>query len=56
MEHKLNEKKKNSISKTPHPIIIETEEKEIPDQKPPNEKILYFNLVEKKEKIESKDK
>lgn len=52
----MNEERKNSKSKKPHPTIIETEEKEIPEQKPPNEKILYFNLREKIEKIKSNDK
>jgi len=31
------------------PKIISTEEKEIKKQKPPNNKILHFNLVEDKE-------
>jgi len=37
----LDEKEENSH---PHPTILETEEKEIPEQKPPNDKISYFYL------------
>jgi hypothetical protein len=37
-------------SDKPHPKIIGTEEKEIKDQKPPNNKIIEFNIVEDKSK------
>jgi len=33
-----------------HPTIIETEEKEIREKKPPNDKIIYFTIVDKKDK------
>jgi hypothetical protein len=32
----------------PHPEIISMEEKEIKEQKPPNNKIIDFNIVENK--------
>jgi len=45
----LNDKKKDSQSYDPHPIIMGTEEKVIPEQKPPNHKIIYYNLAKKKD-------
>ena len=33
-----------------HPTIVETEEKEIQEKKPPNDKILYFTIAENKDK------
>ena len=33
-----------------HPTILETEETEICKKKPPNDKILYFNIAEKNDK------
>ncbi len=42
----MNEKNTNS-EKDHHPIIIESEEKEIQEQKPPNDKIISFNLINK---------
>jgi len=51
----LNEKKKDLLSDDPHPTILETEEKEIPERKPPNDKILYFNLPKKIEELKSKE-
>jgi hypothetical protein len=43
----LSEKNEKKSSEKPHPKIIGTEEKKIRYQKPPNDKILYFNLSEK---------
>lgn len=40
MQH-LTEKENNSL-----PTIISIEEKKIKEQKPPNNKIVYFNRVE----------
>ena len=45
----MNENKKQEediISPETHPTIIESEDKEIPEKKPPNGKIVYFNLEE----------
>jgi len=36
-----------------HPTIIGTEEVEIRDQKPPNNKIIEFNIVENKSEKEA---
>ena len=33
-----------------HPTIVETEEKEISEKRPPNNKILYFNIADNKDK------
>jgi len=48
----LGEKNENSPSEKHHPTIIGTEEKEIRDQKPPNNKIIEFNIVENKSEKE----
>jgi len=37
-------------SEKPHPKIISMEEKEIKNKKPPNDKIIEFNIVESKSK------
>ena len=42
----MGEKEENSH---PHPTILETEEKEIPEKKPPNNKIRYCVVVEQDE-------
>ena len=42
----MNENHKNTISNNSHPKIIDSEEKEIAEKKPPNNRIVYFNLVE----------
>lgn len=42
----VNENHKNTNSNDSHPKIIDSEEKEISEQKPPNDKIVYFNLIE----------
>jgi len=33
-----------------HPTILHTEEKEIREEKPPNDKILYFKIADKNDK------
>ncbi|MFX1338277.1 MAG: hypothetical protein ACFFDK_06690 [Promethearchaeota archaeon] len=43
----MGEKNEKNSSEKPHPKIIGTEEKKIPYQKPPNNKIIYFNIIEK---------
>ena len=40
----LNEKNEKNDLKSQHPEILDVEEKEIPHQKPPNDKIIYHNL------------
>ncbi|MHA2038625.1 MAG: hypothetical protein ACW972_05930 [Promethearchaeota archaeon] len=45
----MNEKNKN-LEKNHHPKIIESEEKEIEERKPPNDKIISFNLINKDSK------
>ncbi|MFX1448818.1 MAG: hypothetical protein ACFFCG_11900 [Promethearchaeota archaeon] len=42
----MNENHKNTTSNNSHPKIIDSEEKEISQQKPPNERIVSFTLVE----------
>ena len=39
-------------SEKPHPEIIGMEEKEIKEQRPPNDKIIDFNIVGKKSEKE----
>jgi len=43
----LNEKNENKDLESQHPEILDVEEKEIPHQKPPNNKIVYHNLGKK---------
>lgn len=43
----MDEKNEKKSSEKPHPKIISTEEKEIRHQKPPNDKIIYFNIIDK---------
>ncbi|MFX1456136.1 MAG: hypothetical protein ACFFDB_12245 [Promethearchaeota archaeon] len=40
----MNEKNKKILDKL-HPLIIESEEKEIQTKKPPNDKIISYNLI-----------
>jgi len=42
----LKEANNNSGTNEHHPTIIKTETKEIRECKPPNDKIVYFNLME----------
>jgi hypothetical protein len=48
----LGEKNEKKSSEKPHPKIIGTEEKKIHNQKPPNDKILYYNISKKNSEIE----
>ncbi|MFX1594035.1 MAG: hypothetical protein ACFFCL_15200 [Promethearchaeota archaeon] len=41
----MNKKKKNSNIEGPHPKIIEIEEQEIEERKPPTDKINYYKIV-----------
>lgn len=50
----MNEEHKDSISNNSHPKIIDSEDKKISEQKPPNDKILYFNIVKETETVNSK--
>jgi hypothetical protein len=43
----LGEKNEKRSSEKPHPKIIGTEKPKTKNQKPPNDKILYFNISEK---------
>lgn len=45
----MNKNKKDSISNNSHPKIIDLEDKQISEQKPPNDKILYFDIVKENE-------
>ena len=49
-EEELNEEEQEELNS--HPIIIETEEKEIPEEKPPNDKIIDSYLIDD-DKLES---
>jgi len=49
----LKETNNNSGNEDHHPTIIETESKEIQESKPPNDKIVYFNLLETNTKKKS---
>ncbi len=40
----MNEKKDKINRKNHQPEILDVEVKEIPEQKPPNDKIIYYNL------------
>ena len=51
----MSEKEKESLSNNSHPKIIHSEDKEILEGKPPNDKILYFNLVKNNSNIDSKN-
>ncbi|MFW9865509.1 MAG: hypothetical protein ACFFEN_05355 [Candidatus Thorarchaeota archaeon] len=42
----MNENHNNTTPNNSPPKIIDSKEKEISEQKPPNDKIVYFNLVE----------
>jgi len=42
----MNEKDANKEVDNSHPKIILSENKKIQEMKPPNEKILYFNIEE----------
>ena len=53
MSEKEEENEETPPSENPHPTIIETEDKEIPEQMPPNDKIIFFNIVENKEENNS---
>jgi hypothetical protein len=50
----MNEEHKDSISNNSHPKIIDSEDKKISEQKPPNDKILYFNIVKENDTTNSK--
>lgn len=41
----LNDKKKDSYVHNSHTGIIEIEEQEIEEEKPPNSKIIYYKIV-----------
>ncbi|MFX1419421.1 MAG: hypothetical protein ACFE9N_10920 [Promethearchaeota archaeon] len=41
----MSKKEKNSLSNDSHPRIIDSKDKKIIEQKPPSEKIIYFNIV-----------
>ena len=50
----MNEENKDSISNSSYPKIVDSEDKKISEQKPPNDKILYFNIVKEIETANSK--
>ncbi|MHA1291203.1 MAG: hypothetical protein ACTSQJ_00885 [Promethearchaeota archaeon] len=52
----MAEENKKSEKEHPSPTIIETEEQKIPERKPPNERIISYNIVEKKEEKSEKNK
>lgn len=45
----MSKEKKDPTPSSSHPTIIETEDKEIPEIKPPNDKILKFLIVSAEE-------
>ena len=47
----MNEKKNKEKSKNHQPEILDVEVKEIPEQKPPNNKIISYNLSKNNKKI-----
>jgi hypothetical protein len=47
----MSEEQEDSKSDETSPKIIDSEEKEITEQKPPNDRILYYNLVEENEDV-----
>jgi len=49
----MNEEKKDSQSNDHDPTIISSEDREIKKQKPPNDKIISYKLVEDKNDSES---
>ena len=48
----MNDENENSDAESAHPTIIETEEREIPERKPPNDKIVEYHVVDEKEEEE----
>lgn len=52
---KLNNKDKISSPNDSHPKIIESEDRKILEKKPPNERILFFNIIENDNEMESKN-
>jgi len=42
----MNEEEKELESKDHDPKIISSEDREIKEQKPPNDKIIYYKIVE----------
>ena len=51
-ENKEQEENKDSEDEDYHPMIVGTEDKEIMEKKPPNDKILQYNILEKKSEEE----
>jgi len=51
----MNEHEKSPSSNNSHPTVIDTENKEILEQQPPNDKILSFNLINDNDEISSKN-
>ena len=49
----LNEKENNSYSDDQEPTVLEHHDPEIEVRKPPNDKIIYYKLVENKEDSDS---
>ena len=49
----MNEEKKDSQSNDHDPTIVSSEDREIKEQKPPNDKIVSYKLVEEKNDSES---
>ena len=47
----MSEEQEDSKSDETSPKIIDSEEKQIAKQKPPNDRILYFNLVEENDDV-----
>ncbi|MFX1301994.1 MAG: hypothetical protein ACFE9X_01425 [Promethearchaeota archaeon] len=52
----MNEKEEKTLSNSPPPKIIDSEDKEILEKRPPSEKILYFNLIKNDITLKEKDK
>jgi hypothetical protein len=50
----LNGKEKNSESNDHEPTILGTEDQEIIEQKPPNDKIVHYKIIKETEKSEAK--
>ncbi|MFW9937089.1 MAG: hypothetical protein ACFFD5_05530 [Candidatus Thorarchaeota archaeon] len=46
----MNDEKKDNKPDDQHPEILDIKEEEIPDQKPPNSKIIHHNLTKKRKK------
>ncbi len=49
----MNEEEKDSESNDHYPTIISSEDREIKKQKPPNDRIFYYKLVEDKNNSDS---